>query len=141
MVPRAGDLYAPGLALCRLAPERLILACADDRTVLWTMEEGLKCRALAAVVGEVEALPATASRRLQLAAEAAGVTAFVLRAAGAGRRRRRGPTAAVTRWRVAACPSRDGRTGIGRPLWQVELVRSRGGVPAHSIVKIIRCDG
>ncbi|HZT51540.1 MAG TPA: hypothetical protein VFA22_06395, partial [Stellaceae bacterium] len=60
------DLHAPGLARMGLAPERLILARAGEREVLWAMEEGLKCRALAAVVGEVGALPATASRRLQL---------------------------------------------------------------------------
>ncbi len=139
------DLHAPGLALHGLAPGRLILAQADERTLLWTMEEGLRCRALAAVVGEVEALPDTAGRRLQLAAEAAGVTAFALR-----RRRRaapvgaEAPTVALTRWRIAACPSlpAGGRVhqsdGIGRPLWTVDLVRCRGGVPGHWVVEA--CD-
>src|ERR1700730_8161498 len=73
-------LYGPGLAACGLAPERLILARAQsEQAVLWAMEEGLRSAALAAVIGEVEALPSAASRRLQLAAEASGVTAFALR--------------------------------------------------------------
>src|SRR5712671_260122 len=76
----AGDLYGPGLAACGLAPERLILARAQsERGVLWAMEEGLRSAALGAVIGEVEALPSAASRRLQLAAEASGGTAFALR--------------------------------------------------------------
>ncbi|HXQ51745.1 MAG TPA: damage-inducible protein [Stellaceae bacterium] len=139
---RQADLHAPGLALCGLAPERLILARARNEVeLLWAMEEGLKCRALAAVVGELETLPLTASRRLQLAAESAGITAFALR------RRHRGalfgaeaqPSAAVTRWRIAACPSRLGdEPGLGRSLWLMELLRCRGGVPARWMVEA--CD-
>jgi protein ImuA len=138
------DLHAPGLALHGLAPERLILARADERSLLWAMEEGLRCRALAAVVGEVEALPGTAGRRLQLAAEAAGVTAFALRRRPAAPLGAAEPTLAVTRWRIAAHPSlpAGGRAhqsdGIGRPLWTVELVRCRGGVPGQWVVEA--CD-
>src|SRR6185312_15626264 len=76
----AADLYAPGLAAHGLAPERLLLArCRGDEEVLWAMEEGLRSAALAAVLGEVGALTPTAGRRLQLAAEASGATALVLR--------------------------------------------------------------
>ena len=55
----AADLHAPGLARHGLAPERLDPGPrrSSETDVLWAMEEGLKCRALAAVVGEVEALP------------------------------------------------------------------------------------
>jgi protein ImuA len=140
------DLHAPGLALHGLAPERLLLARArSEAELLWAMEEGLKCRTLAAVVGEVEGLPLTASRRLQFAAETGGIAAFALR-----RRQRSAPvgseaqpTAAVTRWRVASCPSRPGgksggEPGLGRPLWLVELLRCRGGVPARWIMEA--CD-
>jgi protein ImuA len=134
------DLHAPGLAACGLAPERLLLARATERTLLWAMEEGLKCRALAAVVGEIEALPGTASRRLQLAAESTGVTIFALR-----RRRRAAPadaeepTAALTRWRIAAAPSLPAAgPGLGQPLWSVELLRSRGGPPGRWLVEA--CD-
>ena len=114
---RRADLHAPGLALHGLAPERLVLARArSEAELLWAMEEGLKCRALAAVVGEMEGLPLTAGRRLQLAAESGGVTAFALRrrqrAAPVGSEAQ--PTAAVTRWRVASCPSRPGGESRGR---------------------------
>ena len=100
------DLFAPALAGVGLHPDRLILAEAG-RQVLSVMEEGLRHRGLAGVVGELDGrLTLTASRRLQLAAEASGVTAIVLRRA----RRHDDPTlaepnAAVTRWRLTALPS------------------------------------
>jgi protein ImuA len=123
------DLHAPGLALAGLDARRLVLLRApNERDILWAMEEGLRSRALAAVVGEVEALSMSASRRLQLAAESTGVTGFVLhRNAG-----HTAASAAVTRWRVAAMPSAPvaGEPGIGQPRWRVELLRCRGGMPA-----------
>lgn len=123
------DLHAPGLALAGLDAQRLVLLRApNERDILWAMEEGLRSCALAAVVGEVEALSTPASRRLQLAAESAGVTGFVLhRNAGEA-----AASAAVTRWRVAALPSAPtlGEPGIGRSRWRVELLRCRGGMPA-----------
>jgi protein ImuA len=137
----AGDLYGPGLAACGLGPERLILARAQgERAVLWAMEEGLRSRALAAVIGEVEALTSSASRRLQLAAEASGTAAFVLRRWRSGERaarQRAAPNAAVTRWRVAALPGAvaGDLPGVGRPRWHLELWRSRGGVPASWMVE------
>ena len=140
----ADDLYGPGLVARGLAPDRLISVRArDDRTVLEAMEDGLKVPALAAVVGEVGALPLTASRRLQLAAANSGVTAFALRRWRTGacaEAERAAPVAATTRWRVSALPSRpiDGEPGLGRFLWNVELTRCRGGVPAQWIVEA--CD-
>jgi len=137
----AGDLYGPGLAACGLGPERLILARPQsDRAVLWAMEEGLRSAALAAVIGEVEALPSAASRRLQLAAEASGVTAFALwrwRTGERAARQRTAPNAAVTRSRVSALPvAVAGDTpGLGRPRWRLELWRCRGGVPASWMVE------
>jgi protein ImuA len=140
----ADDLYGPGLAACGLAPSRVLSVRArDDRTVLEAMEDGLKVPALAAVVGEVGALPLTASRRLQLAAANSGVTAFALRRWRTGAQaevERTAPVAAATRWRVSALPSRpiDDEPGIGRLIWHVELTRCRGGVPAHWILEA--CD-
>jgi len=130
----ANDVYAPGLAAYGLPPQRLLLArCRGDEDVLWAMEEGLRSAVLAAVLGEVGALAATAGRRLQLACEAGGVTGFVLRRwrnFAMAERQRGLPSAAATRWRIAAAPSRDaGVPGIGVPLWRVELLRCRGGVP------------
>ena len=103
------DLYGPGLAVLGLDPARLVLVRVwRDAEILWAIEEGLRATGVAAVVGEVGAFPAVASRRLQLAAERSGVTAFVLRRwrDGARAARERGlPNAATTRWRIAALPS------------------------------------
>jgi protein ImuA len=140
----ADDLYGPGLVARGFAPDRIIAVRArDDRTMLEAMEDGLKVPALAAVVGEVGALPLTASRRLQLAAANAGVTSFALRRWRTGTRaevERGAPLAATTRWRVSARPSWpvDGEPGLGRLIWNLELTRCRGGVPAQWIVEA--CD-
>ncbi len=103
------DLYGPGLAALGLDPARLVLVRARrDADILWVMEEGLRATGVAAVVGEVGTFPAVASRRLQLAAERSGVTAFVLRRWRDGSeaaRERSLPNAAATRWRIAALPS------------------------------------
>jgi protein ImuA len=143
-LPR-NDLFAPALAGVGLHPDRLILAAAGKQ-VLSVMEEGLRHRGLAGVVGELEGpLTLTASRRLQLAAEASGVTAIVLR-----RARRHDdpvlaePNAAVTRWRLTALPSAPplpqapGIPGLGRARWRLDLLRCRGGDPATWIVEA--CD-
>jgi protein ImuA len=104
------DLYGLGLAAHGLDPARLVLVrAARDADILWAMEEGLRAAGVAAVVGEVGVLPAVASRRLHLAAERSGVTAFMLRRwrnGGQAARERSLPNAAATRWRIAALPSR-----------------------------------
>jgi protein ImuA len=103
------DLYGPGLAAHGLDPGRVVLVSAPrDGEILWAMEEGLRAPGIAAVVGEVGTLPAVASRRLQLAAERSGITAFLLRRwrdGGQTARERALPNAATTRWRIAALPS------------------------------------
>ena len=130
------DFYGPGLTAHGLDPARLVLVRAPrDAEILLAMEEGLRAPGIAAVVGEVGTLPAVASRRLQLAAERSGITAFLLRRwrdGGQAARERNLPNAAVTRWRVAALPSQPlpGEPGVGHPRWRVELLRCRGGEPA-----------
>jgi protein ImuA len=130
------DLYGPGLAAHGLDPGRVVLVRASrDAEILWAMEEGLRAPGIVAVVGEVGSLPMVASRRLQLAAERSGITAFLLRRwreGGQAARERALPNAAVTRWRIAALPSRPmpDEPGVGRPRWRVELLRCRGGEPA-----------
>jgi protein ImuA len=135
------DLYAPGLEQVGLSPERLIFAEGrEDRDVLALMEDGLRHGALAAVVGEVRRADMTASRRLQLAADAGKTPAFLSR-----RWRRQGVcpltelSAASTRWRVACAPSaRLPASGVGRPRWTVELVRQRGSNPFSLLLEA--CD-
>ncbi len=125
----AGALYAPGLVRFGLAPERVICVRArTDRDALWALEEGLG-GGLAVVVGEVGTVTLTESRRLQLAAEAAGVTALLLRPPAAAAM----PTAALTRWRLGTLPgaTTSGMPGVGRARWRAELFRCRGGA-AHA---------
>jgi protein ImuA len=136
------DLYGPGLAVHGLDPGRVVMVrTSRDAEILWAMEEGLRARGIVAVVGEVGSLPMVASRRLQLAAERSGITAFMLRRwreGGQAARERALPNAAVTRWRIAALPSRPMRDepGVGHPRWRVELLRCRGGEPASWEVEV-----
>ena len=138
-LPR-GDLYGPGLAAFGLDPARVVrVMAARDADILWALEEALRAAGsfggIVAAIGEIARLPMVAGRRLQLAAERAGATALVLRrwrhAAEAAAERTR-PSAATTRWRVAALPALPmaDAPGIGRPRWRVELLRCRGGTPA-----------
>jgi protein ImuA len=113
------DLFAPGLARAGLHPDRVIYAeTLREREILPVMKERLREPGLAAVVGEVTRLGLTASRRLQLAAEASSVPAFVLRRwwTVAERDLTTLPAAAMTRWRIApyaslAPPTPDGVGG------------------------------
>jgi protein ImuA len=144
---RRPDLHGPGLLAAGLDPARLVLAlCGNDAAILWAMEEGLRTRGMAAIVGEVGRLPPVAGRRLQLAAERAGVPALVLRrwwegGEAAGERLR--PSAAATRWRVATLPARSppDRPAIGRPRWRLTLLRCRGGGPGSWDVEVIDATG
>jgi protein ImuA len=129
---KRGDLYGPGLAEHGLDPMRLVLVrAARDDDILWALEEGLRTQGVAAVIGEIGRLPMVAGRRLQLAAERSGITALLLRRWHSGTEaavERARPSAATTRWRIAAMPSApDGEPGIGTPRWRVELLRCRGG--------------
>ena len=122
------DLFAPGLAAVGLHPDRVLYAETRRETeVLPTMEEGLRHRGLAAVVGEVARLGLTPSRRLQLAAEGSGGLALVIRRWGAAVPE---PNAAATRWGVTAAPSPAlSVPGLSRARWTVALVRARGAEP------------
>jgi len=144
-VQQRPDLFAPGLACVGLHPSRVVFADAG-KEVLAAMEEGLAHPGLAAVVGELSGrLSLVASRRLQLGAEKSGVMAALLR------RSRMfddpelaAPSAAVTRWRIAALPSNPplprapSVPGLGPALWRLELTHRRGGEPGSWIVEA--CD-
>ena len=128
---RRRDLFAPALSSVGLHPDRVIYAeTLKDAEVLPALEEGLRQPGLAGVVGEVARLGLTPSRRLQLAAESSGVTAFVIRRWRSDSERAFGtePSAAATRWRIGAAPSGPvPAPGVGRARWLVELMRIRGG--------------
>jgi protein ImuA len=123
-----GAPYGVGLDLFGLSLERLlILRVAHPRDALWGFEEGLKCRALAAVLAELpeegEAADFTATRRLALAAQAGGGLGLLLR-----HRRYPLPSAAMTRWQVAAAASAPDRFGgLGGTRFDLTLERNRHG--------------
>jgi protein ImuA len=96
-----GRLYGPGLADIGLDPCRLIVAeAAKTADVLWTLEEGLKCGALALVVGVLDEVELTPSRRLALAAAETRTPGLLVTHPLTG-----GAGAALTRWRVGRAPS------------------------------------
>lgn len=133
----ARDLFAPGLAAAGLHPDRLVVAeTGAEAHVLPVAEEAVRHQGLAGVVAETARLSLTASRRLQLAAEASGVPILVIRR-WLGRE---GPdlsgTVATTRWRLTALASAPlAGPGLGPPRWRVDLLRWRGGEPAQWIVE------
>jgi protein ImuA len=139
------DLFAPALAQAGLAPGRVIyVEAGDEKSLLLCFEEGLRHGGLGAVVAEVARLSMTASRRLQLAAEAGGTLGIAVR-----RFRHKAeanayapPSAAVTRWRVSARPSLALPVpGIGRARWFLELVRCRAGEAAEFEVEAPDAEG
>lgn len=125
--------YAPGLVDLGVDPGRLILVEANDVfALLRTAGDAARCPGLGALLvetqGRLPELDLTASRRLLLAAERSRVTVLLARHDASPV-----PSAAETRWRVAAAPS--SRLGVamapGPPAFIVELLRRRGG-PAGS---------
>lgn len=127
-----GRPYRPGL------PEwlqgRLLHVAADKpEDALFALEEGLRCRDLACVIGEIagnpRALDFTASRRLTLAAEKHGVPLWLVRLDAA-----RDLSSARMRWQVAAAPSAPTRWDTrapGRPGWRAALFRARTHPPGE----------
>lgn len=118
-------LYGPGLLELGLDPNHVTLLMVQDEAVLLAAAaDVLRCPAVGVAVIEAKRLDLTASRRLTLAAEAAGTTALVLRIGGQAL-----PSAAQTRWRIAAAPSPALEPEApGHPSFDVELLRQRGGI-------------
>jgi protein ImuA len=127
-VCQAHQVYPPALVSFRLAPHQVIFVSAtQQRQAAWVLEEALRCSSLTAVVADLGQLDFTLSRRLQLAVEHSRTTGFVLNTAA----RPAASTACVSRWRVQALPSQwqDWLPGVGRPRWQVQLLKMRNGKP------------
>ena len=124
----AGLPYGPGLALFGLAmPRLIILRVAQPRDALWAMEEALKSGAVAIVLTELAKDGAgtdlTATRRLSLAAAEGRALGLILRHRACDQ-----PSAAATRWKVAAAPSRrDAFGGLGGDAFALSLVKNRRG--------------
>jgi len=125
---QGGRLHATGLLELGLPADSLLLAVvADEGALLRTAADAARCAGLGAVLieswGRAPGFDLTATRRLMLAAEASGVTVLSVRVGA-----QPVPSAAFTRWSVAAAPSAPLEwEAPGGPAFQVELLRRRGG--------------
>ena len=125
----SGRIYPPGLGFADL----IHVEARDAKSALWAMEEGLRCSALSAVIGELWGDPATldftATRRLAVAAERSGVPCWLVRLNGTANL-----SGARMRWRISSSPSLanvlDPRAS-GPPVWDAELFRARGLPPGR----------
>ena len=117
---------------------RLIhVAARTSEDLLFALEEGIRCRDLAFVIGELagnpKALDFTASRRLSLAAEKHGVPLMLVRLDAA-----RDLSSARMRWQVRSAPSPAPRWNAfapGPPAWHAELFRACGHAPGEWILR------
>ncbi|HQS69571.1 MULTISPECIES: hypothetical protein [unclassified Novosphingobium] len=121
----SGRPYLPGLP-AELRHRLIHVAAVTPEDALFALEEGLRCRDLAFVIGELagnpRALDFTASRRLSLAAEKHGVPLWLVRLDA-----RRDLGAARMRWEVGAAPSPQSRWNPHAPgtsTWRADLFRT-----------------
>jgi protein ImuA len=117
-----GQLYGPALTQFGIDMNRLLFVktrSAND--LLWAMEEGLRARRFAVVIGEGATPDLIQTRRLQLAAETGGATALMLLPSQANGVQERISTA-MTRWGVRACAAASPM----QHCWQLQLERCRG---------------
>ncbi|WP_298168197.1 hypothetical protein [Novosphingobium sp.] len=128
----SGRPYRPGLPP-HLRHRLIHVAAATPEDALFALEEGLRCRDLAFVIGEIasnpRALDFTASRRLSLAAEKHGTALWLVRLDA-----RSDLGSARMRWRVAAAtspPPRWNPQAPGRATWSAELFRAHTFQPGH----------
>ncbi|SNS41297.1 protein ImuA [Sphingomonas laterariae] len=130
---RAGGLYAPGFAELGGDPDALLLALAPDPVALLrAAADAARCAGLVAILAECwgnpRILDLTATRRLALAAEQSGVAVLLLRIDAQAM-----PSAADTRWQVAAAPSVAlDANAPGHTALSVELQRQRMGAGGHA---------
>ena len=131
-----GRPYRPGLpAEMR---HRLIHVLADKpEDALFALEEGVRCREIAFVIGEVKgnprALDFTASRRLTLEAERHRVPLYLVRLDA-----QQDLSSARMRWQVAAAPSAApewNAAAPGNPVWRAQLFRARAQAPGEWILR------
>ena len=120
----SGRIHPPGLP----SGDLIHVEARDARDALWAMEEGVRCAALSAVIGEIwgdpKVLDFTATRRLAVASERSGVGCWLVRLGATANL-----SGARMRWQIGSAPSLlnplDARAP-GSPAWDVDLFRARG---------------
>lgn len=126
----AGRPYRPGLPP-QLRHRLIHVEARRVEDALFALEEGLRCRDLAFVLGEIagnpRALDFTASRRLSLMAQRHGVPLWLVRLDA-----QPDLSSARMRWTVGAAPSPRPRWNADAPghaTWRAELFRARSHPP------------
>lgn len=125
---RSGRLYAHGLSELGLDPARVIMVLVDEPLqLLRAAADTIACAGGCTVIVELwqnpRELDLTASRRLAMAAADAGVALLMLRIDAEPQ-----PSAAWTRWRIAAAPSVPFEADTpGLTALTLELTRHRHG--------------
>lgn len=125
---RSGRLYAHGLSELGLDPAKVIMVLVDQPLhLLRAAADTIACSGNGTVIVELwqnpRELDLTASRRLAMAAADAGVALLMLRIDAEPQ-----PSAAWTRWRIAAAPSVPFEAHApGLPTLTLELTRHRQG--------------
>ncbi len=128
-VRETGRLDPAGLIELGADPDAITLVHArDTRGVLQAAADSVKCGGVGTVVvepwGQAAEFGLTESRRIAFAAARSGVLTLVLRTGA-----QPVPSAAETRWGVAAAPSRAlGANAPGFPAFVISLLRHRGGL-------------
>jgi protein ImuA len=119
-------IFPPALKLFGMAPENIIfIQLKKQKDKLFVMEEALKCDSITSVIGHIDDLSFTESRRFQLAVEQSKVTGFLVR-----QNPRNLTTSSVTRWKITPQASlTTGIPGVGFPQWAVQLLKVRNGKP------------
>lgn len=128
-IVESGRIHPPGLPYTNL----IHIEARDARDALWAMEEGVRCAALSAVIGEIwgdpKTLDFTASRRLAVASERSGTPCWLVRLGGTANL-----SGSRMRWRLTSAASLahpfDPRAP-GAPAWDAELFRARGFPPGQ----------
>lgn len=131
----SGRPYRAGLP--RELRHRVIHTLAQSAAdALFALEEGVRCRDIAFVIGELTgnpgALDFTASRRLTLAAQRHGVPLYLVRLDA-----ERDLSSARMRWEVASAPSdlpQWNAEAPGNPAWRAELFRARAHAPGEWVL-------
>ena len=131
-----GRPYRAGLPT-ELRHRLIHVLAARPEDALFALEEAVRCREVAFVIGELtgnpRALDFTASRRLTLAAERHGVPLYLVRLDA-----ERELSSARMRWQVAAAssaPPEWNAAAPGAPAWRAELFRARAHAPGKWVLR------
>ncbi|WP_255551855.1 ImuA family protein [Erythrobacter crassostreae] len=134
-IQRSGRPYTHGLP-AELRDRLIHVEAKAPEDALFALEEGLRCRDLVCVIGEIignpRALDFTASRRLSLTAEKHEVPLWLIRLDAAPEL-----SSARMRWQASCAPSLRPLWNLnapGTPAWKAELFRARSHAPGEWIL-------